>query len=198
MSNKKLFLILALMIALPLFAQQVINGYRIYVAVSAPASPASGRVSVWADSTLLTMESKDTNGVIHRMYPASNPTFVQGSSLGTNSGGGSTLVGSSLTAGSAYYFSSGGLAAAKADATSTVPAVCLAITTTACAYSGVYRFSSSQSWTAGQIIYVSAASAGALVTTAPASSGNQVQRVGVALAADTMLIMPSLDVGGVQ
>ncbi len=120
------------------------------------------------------------------------------SSLGTSTGSGEYIPGTSLTAGSIYYEASGGLTAAKADASSTVPAVCLAISTTQCMYSGVYRFSGSQSWTAGNLIYVSAASAGALVTTAPSSSGQYVQRVGVALANDTILLLPSLDVGAIQ
>jgi hypothetical protein len=126
-----------------------------------------------------------------------NPLLTM-SSIAASTGTGQRLTGSSLTAGTVYYFSSGGLAAAKADAAGTMPGVCIADTTTSCVYSGVYRYSSSQSWTVGGAIYVSASAAGSLVQTAPASSGNQVQKVGTALANDTILIQPSLDVGGVQ
>lgn len=127
-----------------------------------------------------------------------NPQVNTSSSLGTSTGSGLYIPGTSLTAGSVYYMASGGLTTAKSDASGTLPGVCIAITTTACEYSGVYRFSGSQSWTAGNIVYVSDASAGALVTTAPTTSGHFVQRVGIALANDTLLIMPSLDVGGIQ
>lgn len=111
---------------------------------------------------------------------------------------GLAITSSGLTAGSVYYQASGGLTAARANSATTMPGVCIAKNTTQCVFSGVYQYGSSQGWTAGALIYVSGASAGALVTTAPSTSGYQVQRVGVALAADTILIMPSLDVGTVQ
>ena len=65
-------------------------------------------------------------------------------------------------------------------------------------YHGVYKYSATQSWTVGGVLYISDATAGALTQTAPTTSGHYVQRVGVAIAADTILIMPSLDVGGIQ
>ncbi len=129
---------------------------------------------------------------------AANININTNSSIGTSTGSGLYITGSALTAGNLYYQASGGLTAAKADAATSVPGVCLAISATACMYHGVYRFGSSQSWTAGQVVYVSDSSAGALVTTVPTTSGHYVQRVGVALAADTILLMPSLDVGGIQ
>lgn len=128
----------------------------------------------------------------------SNASLLVGSSLSASTGSGFSIPGTSLTAGNVYYQASGGLTAAKADSSTTLPGICIAISTTACAFSGVWKFSGTQSWTAGNIIYVSAASAGALVTTAPSTSGQLVQRVGIALANDTILIMPSLDVGTVQ
>ncbi len=118
------------------------------------------------------------------------------SSIAASTGTGSALTGASLTAGNAYYFGSSGLAVAEANASTTLPAVCVAISTTQCVYSGVYRYSATQSWTVGGILYLSASSAGALTQTAPSTTGQFVQRVGVAIAADTVLIMPSLDVGG--
>ena len=127
-----------------------------------------------------------------------NLNFNVDSSLGTSVGTGLYVPGASLTAGDIYYVGASGLALAEANASTTLPGVCLAISTTACVFSGVYRFGSSQSWTQGQIVYVSDSSAGALVTTAPSTSGHYVQRVGIALAADTLLIMPSIDVGTIQ
>lgn len=126
-----------------------------------------------------------------------NPKFLHGSSLSAGTGSGQVIAGSGLTAGAAYYMSSGGLALADASSASSLPAICIADTTTSCMYSGIYKFSATQSWTAGAQIYVSAATAGALVTTAPSTAGQFVQKIGVALAADTILIMPSLDIGGI-
>jgi hypothetical protein len=127
-----------------------------------------------------------------------NPLMNMNSALTASQGTGQYLTGSALSAGNLYYFAAGGLTAAKADVATTLPAICLAISTTQCVFSGVFKFSASQSWTAGNILYVSDTSAGAIVTTAPSTSGHFVQRVGVALANDTALVMPSLDVGGLQ
>jgi len=127
-----------------------------------------------------------------------NAVLNTSSSLGTSAGSGLYIPGSSLTAGTVYYQASGGLTAAKADTSTTVPAICIAISTTQCAYAGTFRFSSSQSWTAGQILYVSDASAGAIVNSAPTTSAHYIQRIGVALANDTIQFMPSIDVGGIQ
>ena len=126
-----------------------------------------------------------------------NPKFTEGSSLTAGTGSGQVITGSSLTAGKVYYMASGGLTLAQANAASTLPGFCIADTTTSCMYSGVYRFSATQSWTVGNQIYVSASAAGSLVTTAPSVAGQFVQKVGIALAADTILIMPSLDIGGI-
>ena len=148
-------------------------------------------------ATTQTAAAADTK-VATDAYADTNPLMNAQSSLSASQATGLYLPGSSLTVGAAYYESSGGLAEAEANASTTVPAVCLAVSTTRCGFSGVFKFSGSQSWTAGNIIYVSDASAGALVTTAPSTSGHYVQRFGVALANDTILIMPSLDVGGIQ
>ena len=62
----------------------------------------------------------------------------------------------------------------------------------------VYKYTGSQAWTVGGVIYASDGTAGTLTQTAPSTSGHFVQRVGIALANDTILIMPSMDVGTVQ
>jgi hypothetical protein len=125
-----------------------------------------------------------------------NPVAATNSSLSAGAGSGLSIAGSSLTAGSVYYQGASALALAEANSASTTPGICVAVSTTQCVYSGVYRFGTSQSWTVGGVLYLSDASSGALTQTAPTTSSHLVQRVGVALAADTMLIMPSLDVGG--
>ena len=127
-----------------------------------------------------------------------NPQTTVGSSLSAGWGSGFGIPGSGLTAGEVYYQGASGLALAEANASSTVPGLCVAISATLCVYSGVYRFSSTQSWIAGAILYVSDATAGAMLTSAPTTLGHYVQRIGVALAADTMLIKPSIDVVGNQ
>jgi len=48
---------------------------------------------------------------------------------------------------------------------------------------------------AGAMIYVSAATAGAMTSTAPSIAGNQLQRVGQAKSADILFFDPSVDVG---
>jgi hypothetical protein len=114
---------------------------------------------------------------------------------GASNGTGLKIAGSGLTAGSVYYMASGGLTLAKADSASTLPGICIADTTTSCMYSGVFQYSGTQSWTVGNQIYVSSTSAGALVTTAPSSGF--VQKIGIATGVGTILIMPSLDIGGI-
>jgi hypothetical protein len=119
------------------------------------------------------------------------PITILGPSLSSSAGSGLNIGGNSgLTAGSVYDTA---MALAKANATTTMPAMCLATSSSNCMFSGVYKFSGSQGWTAGQLLYPSSATAGALVTTAP---GNLVQIFGTALASDTMLIMPTLTMTG--
>jgi len=127
-----------------------------------------------------------------------NQVFNTNSSLGTSTGSGQYIPGSSLTPEKLYYQGASGLTLAKADSSTTVPGICISISTTQCVYSGTYRFSATQSWTVGGAIYVSDATAGSLTQTAPTTTGHFVQRVGIALAADIILIMPSIDVGRIQ
>jgi hypothetical protein len=179
----------------------------------------SGQLCVWLDSVSGTVVAKDnagnryimtktagaTNGLAstdlsdsNALARTTNPALNTFSSLGTSTGSGLYIPGTSLTAGSAYYQASGALTLAKANVSTTVPAVCIAISATQCMTFGTYRFSTSQSWTAGQVLYVSDASAGAIMNSSPSTSGHYVQRIGVALAADTIQFMPSIDVGGIQ
>jgi SPP1 family predicted phage head-tail adaptor len=128
---------------------------------------------------------------------SADPSITLDSTLTAGTGSGLGIPGTGLTPGCAYYMKSTGLALAKADVATTLPAIGVAVSSTLCVFRGVYRFASSQSWTAGQAVMVSDTTAGALMTTTPATT-HFMQRVGVALANDTLLIMPSIDVAGVQ
>ena len=99
-----------------------------------------------------------------------------------------------LTTAYAYYVSAADTYTA-ADATNSakMPAVCVAASATSCVYSGTVTTSG---LTAGAIYYVSATTPGVLTATAPATTGQFIQRVGVALSTTVLLVMPSLDVGG--
>jgi hypothetical protein len=55
---------------------------------------------------------------------------------------------------------------------------------------GIYRASSSQSWTIGGLIYL-ATSAGTMTQTQPSATNNVIQVLGIALAADTMFFDPA-------
>lgn len=95
----------------------------------------------------------------------------------------------SATVGQCLYLASGGWTIAKADSATTIPAKGLCVETGTgnrkVLLRGIVR-NSGWSFTKGQKIYVSAATAGAITATAPNSTGNQVQIIGVALSADTV------------
>ena len=111
-------------------------------------------------------------------------------------GGGGSLTGSGLTTGTAYYVaSSGTLTLAEANASTTLPAVCVASSSTVCVYNGTIT---TGTWTAGGVLYLSDSTAGALTQTEPSTSGHYIQRVGIATSTSQILILPSLDVGSIQ
>lgn len=97
-----------------------------------------------------------------------------------------------------YVKSDGDAAKAKADAAATLP--CIGIVVEAQATPGnpvkilTHGTLTNDSWafTAGNIIHVSAATAGLATATAPSTSTNLVQRVGVALSDDTILFTGGL------
>jgi len=95
----------------------------------------------------------------------------------------------SATVGQCLYLASGGWTIAKADSASTIPAKGLCIETGTgnrkVLLRGIVR-NSGWSFTKGQKIYVSAATAGAITATAPSSTGNQVQIIGICLSSDTI------------
>jgi hypothetical protein len=141
---------------------------------------------------------------------STNPVLTTGSSLSAGSGSGFVLPGTSLTVGYLYGQGASALSAAQASSSSTLmPGICVAISTTTCLYSGVYRFTSGQcnatfggggacALTVGGVIYANDGTAGTMTQTAPTTSGHYVQRIGIALASDTILVNPSMDVGTLQ
>ena len=91
---------------------------------------------------------------------------------------------------------------AKADASTTVPALAIALEskgdgqTCKLLRQGYIR---DDSWDfTASMVYLSTSTAGAVQSTAPSTTGNQVQRVGQAKTADIMFFSPSINVGEVK
>jgi len=109
-------------------------------------------------------------------------------------------AGTALTIGQAVYVGSADskMELAKADATATMP--CIAIATGSIADNAAGEFllhgffrDDDWNWTIGGLIYISEATAGLLTQTRPATTGNQVQIVGIAITADIILLNPSYE-----
>jgi len=89
---------------------------------------------------------------------------------------------------------------AKADNSATVPGLRISLESKADGQTclmlikGYIRDDSAFEF-AGAMVYVSAATAGAMTSTAPSTAGNQLQRVGQAKSADILFFDPSIDVG---
>ena len=96
----------------------------------------------------------------------------------------------------------GKLDEAHADATADMPAIGIALTANSSGSDaeiniltrGIYRDDGQFAFTPGLAVYVSAATEGQFTQTAPSSDGNFVQRVGIALTADSIWFNPSVDV----
>jgi hypothetical protein len=117
-------------------------------------------------------------------------------------GGGGSISGyGTLTAYDVYYMPSGGsLATALADSSinlTTNPALCVASSTSVCVTAGGTVTDGSWTWTVGGAVYVSDTTTGTMTQTAPSTSTHYIQRIGVALSATTILVMPG-DVGTIQ
>jgi hypothetical protein len=89
---------------------------------------------------------------------------------------------------------------AKADVATTMPGLRIALEikadseTCKMLVKGYIRDDSAFEF-AGAMVYVSATTAGAMTSTAPSTTGQQVQRTGVAKSADILFFDPSIDVG---
>ena len=110
-------------------------------------------------------------------------------------------VGEAVVFGDVLYlkFSDGKWWKAKADSYTTTPAARMALASISANASGTLLIEGNvryDSWAlAANKVYLSAATAGALTTTQPATTGNQIQVLGVAKTSTTMYFKPSLDVG---
>jgi len=106
-------------------------------------------------------------------------------------------AGESLVFGDVCYLKSDGkLWKAKADAATTVPCFYMAMATIAADADGVFLEigkvrDDTWSWTVGAVLYVSTATAGALTETKPTGSGNQIQQIGIAMAATVVDFRPT-------
>jgi hypothetical protein len=112
------------------------------------------------------------------------------------------LVGESVVFGQLLYFNwtDKEWKLAKANASTTMPGLRIALEsktdgqTCKMLVKGYIRDDTDFEF-AGSMVYVSAATAGAMTSTAPSTTGQQVQRVGVAKSADILFFDPSIDVG---
>ncbi len=112
----------------------------------------------------------------------------------------SCTCGETLNIGDAFYIKSDGKAwLAKADATTTMPAIGLMAanctvdqTGKAVLLNGIFR-DDSWAWTVGGLVYITitGTTGNTLSQTAPSASTNQVQVFGLALHADYMLVNPN-------
>ena len=125
--------------------------------------------------------------------PASNTTGY-GVVIGFDSAG-------SVSAGDAVYINSSGKVAQANAQVSSVTDPCIGIATNAGGSDGddvyvlthgIWRMDA-EAFTAGDPVYVGE-SAGALTPTAPSTDGDYVQRIGIAVSDDCVLVMPSIDV----
>jgi hypothetical protein len=112
-----------------------------------------------------------------------------------------SAVGENVVFGDVLYlkFSDGKWWKAKADAYATTPAQRMALASISANASGTLLIQGNvrnDAWnlTANKV-YLSAATAGAITTTAPSTAGNQIQTLGTAKNADVLYFNPSHDVG---
>jgi hypothetical protein len=96
-------------------------------------------------------------------------------------------------------FSDGKWWKAKADAYATTPAQRMALASISANASGTLLIEGNvrnDTWAlAANKVYLSAATAGAMTTTQPSTTGNQIQTLGTAKTSTTLHFKPSLDVG---
>jgi uncharacterized cupin superfamily protein len=113
----------------------------------------------------------------------------------------SGTVGEAVAFGDVLYlkFSDGKWWKAKADAYATTPAQRMALASISANASGTLLIEGNvrnDTWAlAANKVYLSAATAGAMTTTQPSTTGNQIQTLGTAKTSTTLHFKPSLDVG---
>ncbi len=94
-----------------------------------------------------------------------------------------------------YIFGASSVKKAKGDAVATAEAVAMATAVIASAATGVFAFNGVVTGltglTPGSTYYLSAATAGAMTTTAPTTTGQYVVRLGKAVSATEFMLQPS-------
>ena len=145
---------------------------------------------LWTFSTAPNIQEFNTDRIVVDRTPDTN-----------NEGNGIIMeftAGETLSAGNVCYVNSlGRMVKADANGSGTYPAMAICLESLTSGYSGeflmmgVYR-NDSFSLTRGAVIYLST-TAGAVTTTAPSASGNQVQVLGRCIDYDYIYFMPSMD-----
>lgn len=150
--------------------------------------PTTGTLSTLAGTETLTNKLYDFSSAL-----GSNNTYSGIIEIG--------IVGETVAFGDVLYlkFSDGKWWKAKADAYATTPAVRMAMAAISANASGVLLIEGNvryDSWSlAARNVWLSAATAGAITTTQPSTTGNQIQFIGTAKTSTTMYFKPSSDVG---
>jgi len=107
-----------------------------------------------------------------------------------------TVTGVGLSVGSVYALTTSGLVLAQGNSLSTMPGICVAVTSSSCQAGGLYTAASTiGNGNIGATVYVSPTTAGGMTTTAP-SSGQYMNTLGTLTAPNTITLNPSLDVFG--
>jgi hypothetical protein len=154
--------------------------------------------SSWTGNTTINTVGNIVNGIWNSNIDQSSTLPTNLSYIGIFETG---IVGESVSFGDVLYlkFSDGKWWKAKADTYSTTPAARIALGSASANNScnllieGNIRF---DSWNfAENKVYLSATTSGAITTTQPNVSGNQIQVIGIAKTATTMYFRPSYDVG---
>ena len=118
--------------------------------------------------------------------------FFGGGFFGGGGGASLNLTTTGLTAGHAYYIAATTGTFTEADATSSstlpLPSICVAISATSCMKAGTFT---TTGLTVGSVYYVPVG-VGLLTATRPATSGNQVEIMGIATSTTTLEVMPQL------
>lgn len=114
---KGVVLVFLVAIVALLTAQQVVNGYRVFANIAAPATPSSGYVSVYADSTMKLLCMENDAGMLDCIAVAPvTTTTVTSCNLGAASGC------ASVPYNSGYTYNQYGSGANSSEVTYTLPA----------------------------------------------------------------------------
>ena len=162
-------------------------------------------VTLPATGTLMANLVEDTTPDLGGNMTLNQKNIDMSATLSTNSSYSGLIesgtVGETVAFGDVLYlkFSDGKWWKAKADAYATTPGLRMAMASISANASGVLLIEGNvryDSWSlADRNVWLSAATAGAITTTQPSTTGNQIQYLGVAKTSTTIYFKPSSDVG---